>query len=131
MKHGKKGKKFGRKRDQRKALLNGLAANLILKEKITTTEAKAKQVRPFVEKMITKSKTNNLTTVRHLAKYLPAKALKKMLAEIGPRYQSRNGGYTRITKIAPRKTDGAKMAIIELVGNLTDESKAKSAKPAK
>jgi len=115
MKHGKKIRKFGRKRDQRKALLNSLASSLILKEKITTTEAKAKAVRPFVEKLITKSRVNNLATVRHLAKYLPPKILKKMIVEIGPRYQTRAGGYTRIIKIDPRKTDGAKMAIIELV----------------
>jgi large subunit ribosomal protein L17 len=115
MRHQKKGRKFGRKRDQRKALLKTLAANLILKEKITTTEAKAKEVRPFVEKLITKSKNNNLATVRYLARYLPAKVLKKIIVEIGPRYQTRAGGYTRITKLGPRQIDGAKMAIIELV----------------
>ncbi len=115
MKHKKKGRKLGRKRNQRKALLKSLAASLILKEKIKTTEAKAKETRPFVEKLITKSKTNDLATIRYLAKYLPAKVLKKMVLEIGPRYQNRAGGYTRIIKAAPRKTDGAKMAIIELV----------------
>jgi len=128
MKHGKKGRKLGRQRDQRKALLKGLAANLILKEKITTTEAKAKQVRPFVEKLITKSKANNLAAVRHLAKYLPDKALKKIIAEIGPRYKTRAGGYTRITKTGPRKTDSAKMAIIELVKDLTEKPKDKPTK---
>lgn len=115
MKHIKKGRKFGRQRDQREALLKGLAANLILKEKITTTEAKAKEVRPFAEKLITKSRINNLANVRYLARYLPVRALKKIIAEIGPRYQARPGGYTRITKIGLRKTDSAKMAIIELV----------------
>ncbi len=115
MKHGNKTRKFGRKRDQRKAMLKILAGNLLLSEKIKTTEAKAKEVRPFVEKLITKSKTNNLSNTRYLAKYLPDKVLKKMITEIGPRFQSREGGYTRITKIAPRKTDSAKMAIIELV----------------
>lgn len=115
MKHKKKGRKLGRKRNQRKALLKTLAASLILKEKIKTTEAKAKETRPFVEKLITKSKTNDLATIRYLAKYLPAKVLKKMVLEIGPRYQNRAGGYTRIIKATPRKADGAKMAIIELV----------------
>ncbi len=115
MKHCKKGRKFGLKRDQRKALLNRLADNLILKEKITTTEAKAKEVRPFVEKLITKSKTNSLSNIRHLAKYLSTKVLKKIVSEIGPRFKDRNGGYTRITKTGMRKTDGAKMAIIELI----------------
>jgi len=115
MKHGNKIRKFGRTRDQRKALLKILAANFLLKEKITTTEAKAKEVRPFVEKLITKSRINNLANIRYLAKYLPDKVLKKIVAEIGPRYQNRPGGYTRITKLGPRKTDSAKMAIIELV----------------
>jgi len=115
MKHGKQGRKLGRKRDQRKALLKTLAANLILKEKITTTEAKAKSVRPFVEKLITKSRDNKLANIKYLAKYLPVKARKKIIQEIGPRYQERAGGYTRIVKLAPRQTDGAKMAIIELV----------------
>jgi large subunit ribosomal protein L17 len=119
MKHRKKGRKFGRQRDQRKALLKSLAANLILKEKITTTEAKAKELRPFVEKIITKSKSakgkNNLAVVRYLAGYLPVKARQKIIKEIGPRYQSRPGGYTRIIKKGLRQRDGAKMAIIELV----------------
>jgi large subunit ribosomal protein L17 len=119
MKHGKKGRKLSRKRDERKVLLKILAANLILREKITTTEAKAKELRPFVEKLITKSKSaqggNNLAMVRYLARYLPDKARKKIIKEIGPRYQERAGGYTRITKLGPREADGAKMAIIELV----------------
>ncbi|MFH1460827.1 MAG: 50S ribosomal protein L17 [Patescibacteria group bacterium] len=115
MKHAKKGRKFGRKRDERRALLKILAANLILKGKIKTTEAKAKELRPFVEKLITKSKTNNLANNRYLARYLPTKARKKIVKEIGPLYQARAGGYTRIIKLEPRQTDGAKMAIIELV----------------
>lgn len=115
MKHRKKGRKFGRKRDQRKALLKGLAANLILKEKITTTEVKAKELRPFVEKLITKSKTKNLATIRYLSAILPTKARKKITEQIGPRYQSRAGGYTRIVKKQARQGDGAKMAIIELI----------------
>ena len=135
MKHHQKGRKLSRKRDQRKALLKNLAANLILKEKITTTEAKAKEVQPFVERLITKSKfakggslpkassqgetvskeENNLAAIRYLAKYLPAKALQKLISQIGPQYKNRAGGYTRIIKLEPRQTDGAKMAIIELV----------------
>lgn len=114
MKHKKRGRKFGRKRDQRRALLKSLAANLILKEKMKTTEAKAKEVRPFVEKLITKSKRQNLSSVRYLAKYLPAKPRKKIM-ELGKIYQKRAGGYTRITKLGPRERDSAKMAIIEFV----------------
>lgn len=115
MRHQKKGRKFGRKRDQRKALLRGLANNLILKEKIKTTEAKAKELRPFVEKLITKSKNKNLSSVRYLTAYLPAKTRKKIFDQIGPRYLDRKGGYTRIVKLPCRRTDGARMAIIELI----------------
>lgn len=115
MKHGSKNRKFGLKRDQRKALLKSLAANLILVEKIITTEAKAKELRPFVEKLITKSKKNSLSSIRCLSSYFPEKARKKIVEQIGPRYKERAGGYTRIIKLAPRKTDSAKMAIIELV----------------
>ncbi len=115
MKHGKKNRKFGRKQGQRKALLKILASNLILAEKIKTTEAKAKELRPFVEKLITKSKNNNLLSIRYLSRYLPEKIRKKIIEEIGPRYKERAGGYTRIIKLTPRKTDNAKMAIIELV----------------
>ena len=115
MKHGKKGRKLGRQRNQRRALLKTLAANLILKEKITTTEAKAKELRPYVEKLITRSKQNDLSSIRYLARYLPKKARQKITKEIGPRFQKRAGGYTRITKLGSRQTDGAKMAVIELV----------------
>jgi large subunit ribosomal protein L17 len=115
MRHHKKGRKLSRTRDQRQALLKILAAHLILQEKIVTTEAKAKELRPFVEKLITKSKKNNLSSVRYLARYLPEKARKKIIKQIGPRYQERDGGYTRIIKLGPRKTDGARMAVIELV----------------
>lgn len=114
MRHQKKGRKLSRQRGQRRALLKSLAANLILKEKIKTTEAKAKEVRPLVEKLITKSKRQNLSSIRYLARYLPVKARKKII-ELGKGYQERPGGYTRIIKLGPRKGDGAKMAIIELV----------------
>jgi large subunit ribosomal protein L17 len=114
MQHKKKGRKFSRKRDQRRALLKGLAANLILKEKITTTEVKAKEVRPLVEKLITKSKKQNLASIRYLARYLPPQARKKIM-ELGQRYQERPGGYTRIIKLGPRKRDAARMVVIEFV----------------
>lgn len=115
MKHYKKGRKLSRKRDQRKALLKNLAAHLILKGKITTTEAKAKEVRPFVEKLITRSRENSLASLRYLNRYLPVKARQKIVSQIGPQYQKRAGGYTRIIKLGSRQTDGAKMAIIELI----------------
>lgn len=111
----RKKRKLSRKRDQRKALLKSLAINLILKEKIKTTEAKAKEMRSLVERLITKTKAGDLKGVRYAAKFLPQKALKKLTKEITPRYIDRVGGYTRIIKLGQRKSDGARMAIIEFV----------------
>lgn len=115
MRKRKKGRKLSRKRDQRKALLRSLAAALILKEKIRTTEARAKEFSGLVEKFITKAKKGNLASRRLLAKFLPEKIVKKLITEIAPSYRERRGGYTRIIKLSPRKSDGSKMAIIELV----------------
>jgi large subunit ribosomal protein L17 len=114
MKHCAKGRKLNRKRDQRKALLRNLAVSLILKEKIKTTEAKAKELRPFAEKLITKGKKPSLAATRDLASVLPVEARKKLTA-LAARFKGRAGGYTRIIKLNPRRTDGAKMAIIEFV----------------
>lgn len=111
----KKIRKLGRKRDQRRALLKGLAANLMLNEKIKTTEAKAKEVRPLVERLITKNKKNSLNGIRYAARYLPASAVKKLTQELAPKYVDRKGGYTRIIKMGARKSDSAKMVIIEFV----------------
>lgn len=111
----KKGRKFGRKRDQRRALLKSLLSSLILKEKIRTTEAKAKEIRSFLEKFITKAKKGNLYSKRLLLRYFSKKVTKKLVEEIAPRYKERKGGYSRIIKLGPRKSDGAKMAIIELI----------------
>ena len=110
-----KRRKFSRKRSQRKALLKNLASNLILKEKIKTTEAKAKETARFFEKFICQAKKGDLTSRRYLANFFSQKIVKKLVEEIGPRYKERKGGYTRIVKLGPRKSDGAKMAIIELV----------------
>jgi len=116
MRHRKKGKILDRKIGPRKALLKNLAASLILYEKIRTTEAKAKEVRSVVEKLITIGKKNNLTTRRRLLAYLPTKnAVNKILEVLGPEYKDRKGGYTRIVKIGPRKGDGAKMVQISFV----------------
>jgi len=85
-------------------------------EKIKTTVAKAKVLRPIVEKLITAGKVNSLAVRRKLLAYLPASgATKKILEVLGPKYQERKGGYTRIVKIGPRKGDGAEMAQIEFV----------------
>ncbi len=112
----KKGRKFSRKTDQRKALLRSLSEALFLKEKIKTTEAKAKETAIMCEKMLTKAKKGDLSASRYLFSYFNNKDLvKKIIKEIAPRYKNRNGGYTRIIKVEPRKSDSAKMAIIELL----------------
>jgi large subunit ribosomal protein L17 len=111
----KKTRKLGRKRDQRQALVKGLAANLILKEKIKTTEAKAKEMRPFVERLITKNRVASVNGARYAAKFLPKAAVQKLVRELGPKYAERNGGYTRIVKLGQRASDSARMAIIEFV----------------
>ena len=115
MRKRKKGRKLSKKRDQRWALLRGLAVALILKEKIKTSEARAKEVRIVVEKFITTAKKADLASRKRLGQFFAPKVVKKLVDEIAPRYQTRNGGYTRIIKLGPRKTDGAKMAIIELI----------------
>lgn len=116
MRHRKKGRTLGRKRDAKKALLRSLATNFLLYEKITTTESKAKEIKPIVEKLITAGKDNSLHSRRKLLAYLYTEnAAKKVIEDISPRYKDRNGGYTRITKMGPRKGDGAPMAVLELV----------------
>lgn len=115
MRKQKRGRKFNRKKDQRKALLRSLAAAFLLKEKIKTTEAKAKELSSFVEKQITRAKVGNLQSQRFLAALFSKEIVKKLITDIASRYKERKGGYTRIIKLGPRKSNGAKMAIIELV----------------
>ncbi|MAG44965.1 50S ribosomal protein L17 [bacterium] len=115
MLHRKKGRKFGRKRDQHKALLKSMARSLILHEKIKTTHAKAKELAPYVEKLITRAKKNNLQAHRMIARVLDDKPRKKLVNEITKKYDKRQGGYTRITRLGARKSDSAQMAIIEFV----------------
>ena len=115
MRKRKKGRKFSRERDQRKALFKSLLNNLFLNERIKTTESKAKEISRFAEKYITKAKNMNLATRRLLLRDLSSNAVKKLEKEIGPRYKERKGGYSRIIKTGPRKSDGAKIAIIELI----------------
>ena len=115
MRKRKVGRKLSRRKGQRLALLKSLARSLILNEKIKTTEAKAKEVLIFVEKKINQAKKGDLHSIRLLAEFFSKEVVKKLIKEIGPRYKERQGGYTRIIKLGPRKGDGAKMAIIELV----------------
>ena len=116
MRHQNTKKKLDRNNKQRKALLGNLANSLILHEKIVTTEAKAKVLKPRVEKLITRSKINTLHNRRLLSSRLPnTGAAKKLLEVLGPKYKDRKGGYVRIVKMGMRKGDGAKMAAVELV----------------
>ncbi len=111
-----------RNSDQRKALLRDLVTDIIIYERITTTEAKAKELKKLADKMITLAKDGSLSARRQAAETVRFEdvkegqnALQKLFSELGPRYQERNGGYTRIIKTVPRKGDAAPMAIIEFV----------------
>jgi large subunit ribosomal protein L17 len=110
-----KGRILSRKKGPRTALLKTLANSLLLYEKIKTTEAKAKELRSVAEKLITRAKAADVASRRELVKTLTPKMVKKTVEEIAPRYSARQGGYTRIIKLGPRHSDGAKMVIIELV----------------
>ena len=98
-------------------MLNSLALNLIVREKIKTTEPKAKELRPFMEKLITRAKKGDMATRRITAAKLSnrGKEVKKLFEVIAPKYADKKGGYTRVLKLGARKSDGAKMAIIEFV----------------
>ena len=116
MRHRNTTKTLDRKAASRNALLRSLATNLVLYEKIKTTEAKAKAMKPFVEKLITKGKSGDLHARRELLKVLYVdSAVEKVLKELSPRYKDRKGGYTRIIKLGHRQGDGAKMVQIEFV----------------
>lgn len=115
MRHRKKVKKLNRDRRQRKALLKTLANSLVTYEKIITTHAKAKALAPFIERLITRAKKGGLVSIRTVSRYSSKEAGKKIIGELAPRYKERNGGYTRIIKMIPRKKDSAQMSKIELV----------------
>ncbi|MBL78299.1 MAG: 50S ribosomal protein L17 [Acidimicrobiales bacterium] len=112
----KKGRRFGGSSAHQKSMLANLVASLIAAEAITTTEAKAKALRPVAEKIITKAKKGGLHNHRQVVSFLRDKEMAaKLFEEIGPRYADRPGGYTRILKVGPRQGDNAPMARIELV----------------
>ena len=116
MRHRKAGRQLRRTSEQKLALMRNLATSLIEHGAIETTEAKAKELRPFVEKLITKAKAGTLHSrrlaVRHIHKRAAAD---KLFQELGPKFATRKGGYTRILKTGHRKGDGADMARIELI----------------
>ena len=115
MRKRNKGRALSRPKNQRDALLKALSTALFLHGKIKTTEAKAKELRSVAEKMITRARTTKVSDRRVLAQVLSPVILKKLMDEIAPKYVGRSGGYTRIIKMGPRKSDAANMVIIELV----------------
>jgi large subunit ribosomal protein L17 len=129
MRHKKSGYKLKRNISARRALFKGLVTSVIEEERIITTVAKAKAVRPLVEKMITLAKRDTLHTRRQAAAFLetPA-ALKKLFDKLGTRFGQRNGGYTRVVRLGFRKGDGAEQAMLELVGSELVKRAAERAK---
>ena len=118
MRHKYAGYKLKRPVDSRNALLRNLTTSVILEERIITTIPKAKAVQPWVEKMITLAKIDTLHSRRQAAAVLLTPAsVKKLFDSLGTRFGQRSGGYTRITRLGPRKGDGAEQAMIELVGS--------------
>jgi large subunit ribosomal protein L17 len=116
MRHHRAGRKLGRDSAHRKALYANLASALIEHGRIKTTEAKAKEVRPIVEEMITLGKRGDVAAHRQAVAFLRSKSVAHVLfAEIAPRFADRPGGYTRVVKIGPRQGDAAPMAYLELV----------------
>jgi len=124
--HGYQGRKLQLEAGPRKALVRGLLTSLVMHESITTTEAKAKEIAPQFERLVTKAKKGDLHNQRQLRSVLLTEvASQKMIYELAPAFAERNGGYTRIIKISNRRGDNAKMAVIQLV---LPEKKATPAK---
>ena len=115
MKKLKKGRKLKRNQESRKALFKNLATAIVLKEKIITTEAKAKEIKPFLEKLITVAKKNDLASKKKIHSIFSDQSAKKIINKIAPKYASHKGGYLRIIKLGFRKNDAAKIARIEFV----------------
>src|SRR3989344_1782103 len=113
MRHSRKGRKFGRVRKVRRNFVRNLAAHFILRGKIKTTLARAKELRSIVEKNVTLAKSDTLSNRRLLLRRLPLSAVGRLFKEWGPKFRDRKGGYTRIIRLVPRRSDGSKMAVIE------------------
>ncbi|MDX1630598.1 MAG: 50S ribosomal protein L17 [Thermoanaerobaculia bacterium] len=116
MRHNKKGRGLSRTGEHRKALFRNQLSSLVEHERITTTLAKAKELRPIAEKMVTKGKKDTVAARRRVRRWLPDRRhVQKLFDEIAPRFLERPGGYLRILKLGPRKSDSAEMAILEFV----------------
>ncbi len=132
MLHRVAGKKLGRTKNQRKALFQGLANSLILHEKITTTEAKAKAVKPMIEKLVTRAKIDSIHSRRLLMKELSSdNVVNKLLEVVGPKFKERPGGYLRIVRIGNRSGDQAKMVSLMFVEDFSSIATAVATKPEK
>ena len=125
MRHQKKGRKLGVAPSHRKAMLRNLASNLIEHKRIKTTDARAKELRTFIEPLITKAKRGDLNSIRQISKKLPRKEIvNQLIHDVAPSFLERNGGYTRIIKLGFRDNDRASVSIIEFVDfQKTDEVK--------
>ncbi len=115
MNHHKTKRKFGRVRKVRNALMKSLALALVLSGKIKTTDAKARELRPYVEKMVTQGRTNTVASRRLLISKIGILGAEKLVKDVSPKYMDRKGGYTRITKLPRRLSDGSLQAVIEFV----------------
>lgn len=116
MRHHNKNRVFGRETGQRNALLKSLALALVTREQIITTEAKAKELRRFIEKLVTRSRVDTVANRRLVIARLGSEsATKKLFTKIGPSFVTRPGGYTRVIKLPSRKSDSARMAVIQFV----------------
>ncbi len=115
MNHSKANRKFGRVTKVRNGLMKSLALALVLEGKIKTTDAKARELRPMVEKLITTGRLGTVAARRNLVAQIGTIGATKIVKEVSPKYMDRKGGYTRITKLPARVSDGSLMAIVELV----------------
>ena len=112
----KRGRRLGGSASHQKSILSNLAQELFWDERVTTTVAKAKMLRPYAEKMITKARTGSLHARRLILKDIEdTEVVTRLFDEVAPRYSERPGGYTRLVRLGPRRGDGAEMAIVELV----------------
>lgn len=129
MRHRTKGRALSRSASHRRATLSQLAQALFTEDRIVTTLAKAKELRPYAEKLITKAKKGDLAARRHVTRYLKRKeVVDRLFHEVAPGYADRKGGYTRIVKLGWRKSDAAEIAQIELVGRGMQEEEGSEKK---
>ena len=132
MRHNAGYRKLGRTKEHRRALLRNLATDLFRHERLTTTLPKAKELRPYAEKLITMARRDDLHSRRMVLGLITDKGVvKKLFDTLGPRFTTRPGGYSRILKLGPRPGDGADMAIVELVGSEPVFKKQKEEKKAR